>query len=227
MKNNSLFLGNVIHKNLENSDEEITLNIKINLCKNSHNFILTIVDSTEIIKSQEIKSEKKLKNLFMKKFSHEFKNPLLNIREICSHFSKSFISKSGQDMTNLSKMNNSNCYSNFTKGSFTPSVLDRNKSKFMSSDVMSNYISERKTILKKNQQKKNNEISYDAKNRGQFKVLNEDRIKKNVCFNEDSYINKNRAFSGITNNSNYNMNSKMERTIDFSNSFIYDNEFLE
>jgi len=85
-KNFSIFIGNLVHKDIENERNNLILSIKLIQCQKSKNIILKMIDTTDIINFQQNQSEIKFKNLFLKKFSHEFKNPLLNISEICDNF---------------------------------------------------------------------------------------------------------------------------------------------
>jgi len=118
-KKGSIFIGNLFYKDKENKNEDLILSIKLNICQDSKNLMLRMIDTTDIIHYIEDQSDLKFKNIFLKKFSHEFKNPLLNIKEICTHFYKSFESHFEQDefkskYSNIPSNTSSQCISSIS-----------------------------------------------------------------------------------------------------------------
>jgi len=128
-----IFIGNLVHQDIENNNKDLILSVKFDICKNSKNLILTMINTTYIIKCQEIQSDLKFKNLYLKKFSQEFKNPLLGIKEICKHFYKSFESYNNKDVNNKSKSKNSNISFNISSQCISP----------ISNELMNNKIKDR------------------------------------------------------------------------------------
>ncbi len=90
-------------------------NFNINLnSEYKQSLILNIEDITELVNFQEDKISRKFKNMFLKKFSHEFKNPLLNIRQICDNFNQTIKNRHINNISTISKYNNSDNASNLT-----------------------------------------------------------------------------------------------------------------
>jgi len=131
-KNNFIFIGNIVHKDLENNNNDMVLSINLNICQKTKNFILTMINTTDIVKTQEKISELKFKNLYLKKFSHEFKNPLLNIKEICTHFYKTFESYLNEYISQDYKNHNTFCDSHYSSKSNSPTTGIQNKSSIKS-----------------------------------------------------------------------------------------------
>lgn len=96
--------NNKISQNLNTNKQLLRINLRYNNLSESLEFLL--VDLTPIVELQEIKISNKYKKLFLNKFSHEFKNPLLNIIEL----SKNLRKESSNFTTNSSKNLECNTY---------------------------------------------------------------------------------------------------------------------
>jgi len=102
-KKNSVFLG--IIKNLdEKSDKDlIYYGIRLFITENKKFMILKINEIQNEVKFVEMKTEFKFKNLYLKKFCHEFKNPLLNVLQLVKNFKQIYTSKSKEYISSFSR----------------------------------------------------------------------------------------------------------------------------
>ncbi len=65
---------------------ELTLQIFIKYSENDDKFEILVTDISNIVKNEELNAQNKYKKLFLNKFSHEFKNPILNINQLIKDF---------------------------------------------------------------------------------------------------------------------------------------------
>jgi signal transduction histidine kinase/CheY-like chemotaxis protein len=74
------YLGNKKYRDQNLKEYTIRMYIRFNTMRDSLDFILE--DISNIIDVENLKAQDKYKNLFLNKFSHEFKNPLLNVVQL-------------------------------------------------------------------------------------------------------------------------------------------------
>jgi len=101
--NCSVFLGimNTLHNK---SDKDFySYGVNVIITENKNFLILKINEIKDEVKFIEMKSEFKYINLYLKKFCHEFKNPLLNILQIIKNSKQNLKSFSKDNISALSK----------------------------------------------------------------------------------------------------------------------------
>jgi signal transduction histidine kinase/CheY-like chemotaxis protein len=75
-----IYMGNKKYKAHNSKEHTVRMYIRFNKLSDSLEFILE--DVSNIIYVETLKAQDKYKNMFLNKFSHEFKNPLLNIVQL-------------------------------------------------------------------------------------------------------------------------------------------------
>jgi len=133
--------------------------------------ILTINDIKDEVKFIETKSEYRFKNLYLKKFCHELKNPLLSILQLTKNFTQVCKSISKESISSLSKKFN---ISKLTSIISNPS----------------NNLRERNFVFKKSSKSLIDKI-YKKTSRNNLSVVGEEIFDQNI---EEKKINKNNLF---------------------------------
>jgi len=112
-KKELIWIANKKFRNNQNEKKHLRIYAKINWIKKSQIEFL-IFDLTDIYKTEKIKVQNKIKNIFLNKFSHEFRNPLLNIIQLCDNLNSFNINKNifykniGTKLQNINSFNTNN-----------------------------------------------------------------------------------------------------------------------
>ena len=110
---NSKNFNLLVNKKVTNEENlEFIYSIKIKYDEIYQALIIKLDNISDIVYCQEIKAQIKFKNLFFNKFSHDFKNPLLNISQISKNVINIFNKKidynckmNSHDLTTLNELN--------------------------------------------------------------------------------------------------------------------------
>jgi len=155
----------------ENSDElNILVYIRFNRLSNKIEFLMN--DLTQIIKIESINAKNKTKKKFLKKFSHEFRNPILNIIQLIKnskHVERQEIKSSldynksiGSNLNVLSQILNNS----FEKGNTKIYQMNKSKSDYYNNNSNNNYQrprDENNEYIKNNIKKKKLYFDYQQK----------------------------------------------------------------
>jgi len=98
-----LFIGKKTYfkRGLNQVNRELTLQISMKYTETDEIFEILVIDITTVVKNEELNAQNKYKKLFLNKFSHEFKNPILNINQLIKNF-RDFLKQNQTDFLNLS-----------------------------------------------------------------------------------------------------------------------------
>jgi len=88
--NQSLFLGNIKMVSEKSDNNTNLFAIRIDITENQNFIVLTFNNNNDEVRFVEKKTEFNFLNLYLKKFCHEFKNPLINILQLTKNFTQSF-----------------------------------------------------------------------------------------------------------------------------------------
>jgi len=193
-------------KNSENNDElNIMVHIRYNKLSDKIEFLMN--DLTQIIKSESINVEKKTKKKFLRKFSHEFRNPILNIIQLIKN-SKNFEQNEIKSIL-IKKALNSN-----------PNQIAVNSALYKS-NALSNIIND-SIIFKENIHEGGNTKIYKLNSCKNFNCSNNDKLEEREIYNFKSgdYINLKNPDLNSPNESlspvNYLTNTNNQNNIDSS-----------
>jgi len=104
LKANSLVFLGIIKSSQEKIDKDFSCyGVSVNITENKNFMILKINEIKDEVKFIDMKTEFKFKNLYLKKFCHEFKNPLLNILQLIKNSKQTMKSFSKDNISNYSK----------------------------------------------------------------------------------------------------------------------------
>jgi len=170
--NRPIFLGNIKIKNEISNNDNTCYAINVNITENKNFLLLTINDIQEEVKFVEMKTDYKFKNIYLKKFCHEFKNPVLNILQLTKNFTHSLKTISKDNFSSLSNNNQ------FSK-----------RNSFFSN--LSNHLKERKTLFK-NSTKNFSEKQFNKSSRSNMSVVGEEF---NIINEQDYMINNNKKLN--------------------------------
>jgi len=214
-----IWLGSKKINLIENNSE---LTYRIYLKKNSHKKTIEflICDITSIIKLEQIKERNKIKNIFIKKFSHEFRNPLINICQLCENILPRF------------ECNNKNNYNESFSNNFynNEPLLNKNdlsKEKPLIDtfliDNTANFMNEKNSFNLYD----DNNLNYNNDNSLDKRKLYSHKNKNKINRKTNSFRNCNLNNSSQTNNYPYFNNCQLSIIKSATNPILLNNNFIK
>ncbi len=200
-------------KNEESNIEKINYSIYFRFSNLSNKLELIFHDISNIHKIVSAKAQNKIKKKFMKKFSHEFRNPLLNIVQLIKNIKTS---KTEERLNKVKSFNNS------------PKLDKRstiNRNKIFTSSIMNNNDMFANEIKKKDEKYSNCDLQDSDLEK--TRVLNTIDFESIALFKNNMEIDNSFSKNSIKIGSISNKNSSSEKNENvFDNNFINNNENL-
>lgn len=202
-------------QNEEKINADRNFEIYLNKNKTNKNLEFVIQEQKEKCKfvTNADNSQNKIKNIFLKKFSHEFRNPLLNITQLCDNILADFNSHLGNQ--NINNNNNNNPKSADDMQNFNNDIYYHTK------NVNSNSLkSINSTLFQRNYQIGNDSPSFSALHSNINSCSNFLQLANNFNYNKMYNYTNNNYFYANTNKNNLENNNNNNNYISNQNNYM-------